>query len=619
MHKVNYFLLFIFVPFCIHAQVHFDHLSPLGTNPVLVQIAKQNTVNRITPPPPNPIKVLKLPFLDDFSKPSPFPDTALWINGGVFTNYTYPICPHTLGVATFDGVNSYGLPYNPEAASNGSYPADTLTSQYIGLGSYAPADSVYFSFYWEAGGLGSYPKTNDSLVLEFSNGKTWTEVWYQLGYEPAPPDTGFHYVLIPVASEQYFLNAFQFRFRSYACTAGNLDHWHIDEVYLNQFRSYTDTSQSDIAFVYESPSMLTNYEYEPWEQFESTDLKSSVFIYERNNNTVALNTLYKDTIIGPAPNLNSGYSGGVNNFQPFYTNGYNSYTPQCQPPLNFIYSAPTGPATWAITYEMTASPDFDPWNDTLRFAQTFSNFYAYDDGTAEANYSVIPFNSTPTQLAEQITLNKKDTLLGIQMFFNYVLANTRGYIFRLAVWADAAGQPANNPIMEDSTLYSPDYTSLDQFTYYKFKYPPTVSGIIYVGIVTTSGDSINIGYDMNNDHENQVFYNVGYGWNYSSFTGSIMMRPVFGNKLFNAINEVSAEKSDLEIFPNPARDEVTLSEAMLSNTIVRIYASDGRLWYENLNFSGDHLNTSQLPEGFYIMQITPKDSKTEFSKLLISR
>src|ERR1700727_1979288 len=126
MHKVNYLFLFILIPLSAFSQGHSDHLSPLGTNPALVKLTRQNAANRITPPPPHPIKVLKLPFLDDFSKPSTFPDTAIWINGGVFTNYTYPTSPHTLGVATFDGVNSYGLPYDPSASAYGSYPADTL-------------------------------------------------------------------------------------------------------------------------------------------------------------------------------------------------------------------------------------------------------------------------------------------------------------------------------------------------------------------------------------------------------------------------------------------------------------------------------------------------------------
>jgi hypothetical protein len=615
MHKVNYGLLFILLSFSCFAQQHADRLSPLITNPALVQIARQNAANRITPPPPV-IKVLGLPFLDDFSQPSPFPDTAKWLNGGVYTNYTYPVCPHTLGVATFDGVNVYGLPYDPHASPASSEPADTLTSMYIGLGSYSPADSLYFSFYWQAGGLGSPPKLNDSLVLEFSNGKNWTEVWYQLGYTPQPPDTTFHYVLIPVKDPQYFLNAFQFRFRSYACTAGNLDHWNIDEVYLNDFRGYQDTSQQDVSFVYESPSLIRRYEFMPWEQFTANDIKDSVFIAERNNYTQPKNTTFGYSIAGPT---NSSYSGGTTNFPPFYTNGYNTNPHQAYPTVNLTYTALTGPATWNITYALNSSPDFDPWNDTLRFSQQFSNYYAYDDGTAEANYSVIPFNTYPTELAEKIYLNKTDTLVGLQMFFNYVLANASGYIFRLAVWGDSNGQPTQRPIYEDSALMSPRYGSLDEFVYYPFSVIQTVSDSFFVGFVMTSGDSVNIGFDMNNNNQYQIFYNVGYGWSYSDFPGSIMMRPLFGNRLFNAIDEINEPKEAIDIYPNPATDEVNFSKSLPNNTILRIYTTDGRLCYENLDFKGNHLETSSLPAGFYILQILPKEGSPGFSKLLISR
>jgi len=89
MRKIHYLLSLIFISFSALAQ-HADHVYPLATNPALVQIARQKASERITPPPPFIIKTVKLPFLDDFSKPSPVPDTNLWINGGVYANFTYP-------------------------------------------------------------------------------------------------------------------------------------------------------------------------------------------------------------------------------------------------------------------------------------------------------------------------------------------------------------------------------------------------------------------------------------------------------------------------------------------------------------------------------------------------
>lgn len=624
MRKITLSLLTAFLSLYAAAQQHYDHITPLGSNPVLVQLAKQKANEKIGPPPPVIIKVLSLPFLDDFSKPSPYPDTALWLSGGgVYTNYTYPTCPHTLGVATFDGVNAYGLPYDPGASPYASNPADTLASQYIGLADYAPIDSLYLSFYWQSGGLGLHPKTNDTLVLEFSNGTTWHRVWYQLGYIPPKSDSGFHYVMVPITDPQYFVNAFQFRFRSYSCGAGNLDHWNLDEVYINRIpRTISDTFQHDVSFVYESPSLIANYRAMPWEQFTSGDVKSNVFIHERNNDTGIVNMRYYDTIYGPTVAQNSGHNGGNDNMTPYYTNGYwTGNSNQSDPPLNFKYLALSGPATWTINYVMNTPGDFDNWNDTLRYNQTFSNYYAYDDGTAEANYSLINYNSPTVQLACQFKLNNPDTLLGVSMFFNYVLANAGSYTFRLAYWTDNGGQPGSSPVVEDSAIYAPKYDSLDQFVYYKFAHPPTVSGTIYVGFIETAGDSINIGYDWNDDAQNQTFYNVndGNGWYYSTYKGSPMLRPVFGNTIYNAVNEVKNNVAAIQLYPNPARDEVQLSEQLRPNTTVKLYGSDGRLWYENEHFEGKTLSTSALPNGFYIMQVQPKGQQAQYLKLLISR
>jgi hypothetical protein len=35
-----------------------------------------------------------------------------WFDNYAFWNTTYPILPPTIGVATLDGLNEYGLPYN---------------------------------------------------------------------------------------------------------------------------------------------------------------------------------------------------------------------------------------------------------------------------------------------------------------------------------------------------------------------------------------------------------------------------------------------------------------------------------------------------------------------------
>ncbi len=603
---------------------HADRVVPLHTNPVLTSLARKKSqtikVHKITPPPQNPIKTVGLPFLDDFAKSGPYPNPKLWQNNNVFVNNSYPICPHTLGVATFDGVNSIGMPYNPGCPLNGSYPADTLTSQLIALyaacPTHSPADSVYFSFYWQAGGLGDPPKPNDTLVLEFFNGSVWNEVWYHLGYTPQPPDTGFHLVMIALDSSEYFINGFQFRFRSYANTSGNLDHWHIDEVYLNYNRSHADTAQFAVSFVYECPSLLKNYQFEPWEQFEPGDLKSSITSPNRNNDTVTINTTYT-AYVTPAGFM-TPYNGGAQNATPFYITGYMNYNPFTAPSYSYTAAPLSGPITYDLTQVLVTTPSYrDGSIDTLQFKQIFSNYYAYDDGTAEGAY-MVNGNNNPVQLAEQFTLNNPDTLTGVYIFFSYVMTNTTGYTFLLTLWNNAGGMPGSI-IYENDSIYNPVFPdSLDEFVYYKFNNPQPIPANtpVYIGLTQTFGDSINIGWDWNNNNQYKVFYNIGLGWNFSSYPGSLMLRPVFGKHNFNAVQEVQNASSSLMLYPNPAQNEVYLNMPMLPGTLLRIYGADGRLWLEDKNFSGNKLDVAGLPRGFYFLQFTPQDGVPMSFKLV---
>src|ERR1035437_3447726 len=75
-------------------------------------------------------------ILDDFSYAGPYPDTALWLDNEVFINRGFAKAPITLGVATFDGLNANGYPYNFLASPTSSLPADSLTSKPINLLNY---------------------------------------------------------------------------------------------------------------------------------------------------------------------------------------------------------------------------------------------------------------------------------------------------------------------------------------------------------------------------------------------------------------------------------------------------------------------------------------------------
>lgn len=648
-----YFSLLILSSSILYGQDHEDHLTPLKTNPVLLSYSNQAKKHGFVWRLLSDSVVLNLPFLDDFSHGAPYPDNALWLDNAAYINNTYPICPPTLGVATFDGVNNEGQPYNRNCPPSASYPADSLTSRPINLAGYKPQfDSIYFSFYWQAGGRGMPPLNSDTLLLQFRTSSTpWTTVWYHLGYTPVAPDTGFHLVMIPLLYATYnhsdsthtinpYDGNFQFRFKNYACTSANADQWNIDEVYLNKGRSYHDTiPQTDVTFVYESPSLLANYEYMPWEQFTDNDLADTMYLTERYNAPPfpsplhLANTVYSYTI----PKVGSSYNSSSNNIPSFYDVGYNPNVHQTHTPIKslFNYTPLTQPDTITITHLLNYIGDWINWNDTLRFEQVFSDFYAYDDGTAEASYFIN--GTTPLALSEEFTLNNADTLRGLELYFNYMFVNPANYNMILTVWDNSGpgGSPGNIIYENSDTAVSSPRTSdtLNGFTFYPYSSPViTRAGeTIYVGWIQTNGDSLNIGFDLNTNSQNKICYYDNAvpsywndGWNPGDYAGSLMMRPVFGGRYSHApvlqTSEVKAPSlSTLNIYPNPATDILNFSTPLPPNTNLKIYTADGREYLSNSNFYGSTINASKLPAGFYIIEVIPQGGQTLYQKLMIQR
>lgn len=114
-----------------------------------------------------------LPFFDDFSHSGLYPDSTKWTDNNVLVNDGFPICPPNRNGATFDVLDANGKVY--DYAISNAFVAEYLTSVRIRLDSImepepralTPADSVYFSFYYQPQGNGHAPETQDSLVLQF--------------------------------------------------------------------------------------------------------------------------------------------------------------------------------------------------------------------------------------------------------------------------------------------------------------------------------------------------------------------------------------------------------------------------------------------------------------------
>ena len=180
---------------------------------------------------------LSIPFFDDFSTfslPTSNPDIPLelqrWEDSFARINSTLALSPPTIGVATLDGLNEEGYPYQFSENSYGL--ADVLTSLPINLAGLTADNNVHLHFRYQGGGRGNSPEEQDSLMVEFLAPGGGDDAWFQVWSIPGEETAGFTSVFIPVDDPLYLTDGFKFRFRNYSTLAGNLDHWHVDYVFL---------------------------------------------------------------------------------------------------------------------------------------------------------------------------------------------------------------------------------------------------------------------------------------------------------------------------------------------------------------------------------------------------
>jgi hypothetical protein len=613
-----------------------EQLRPLSYNPAL-QIApeaiKNNQAAKTTSLTPDTI-----PFFDDFSyaQKSPYPSMRHWLDSNVFVNMDFGIAPPSLGVATFDGLNSAGYPYQLSANSSVSAQADYLTSRPINLqkkGSkvYGPSDSLYLSFHFQAQGRGDWPEPNDSLCVDFRIPKLnkWVKVWGHKGYNPAVSDTSFYIAMIPIKDTLYLDSAFQFRFRNKATLSGSLDHWHIDYVYLNEIRNVNDTNYNDINFAYKSTPFLKNYYSMPYRQFVPLEVASSFRTYFRNNFTDDRSPTYTYNIYYGNGSLVSSEPQGPFDispaFSPFKNAGY--YTGLQAAPVLTVAPFPPGtftvPTTFKIEHIVKEGADNAPENDTLVQHQVFSNYYAYDDGTAEVGYYINDYGS---YTGMRFTLNTDDTLRAIKIYFDPIIDGQliQSSSFRLCVWNGGSGSPGSR-ILKDSLMYPVYYSYGHNFipTYTLTSCLPLHAGSYFIGFQQVSNQGLNVGFDKNTDHSNALYYDRGFGWQQSTIKGSLMINPVFQgcSEPLVGIKENVLKDESFALYPNPAQNTLFLRSLAqgLENASVSIVSSLGQTVYTSRFENETAIDISNLPNGVYFVYLNGKARTVTPQKLIISR
>lgn len=555
---------------------------------------------------------LGLPFFDDFSRyslPTSDPDIPVewqrWVDASVYVNDHFPIDPPTIGVATFDGLKGNGYPYvfnNPDAWG----PADTLTSCPIDLGGLSADDDVHLSFFFQPEGRGNFPDVNDTFHLDFfrASDGVWIEMWSVAGSELLP----FEQVIIPIWSDSlqvnFFDDEFQFRFRNFSTLSGNMDHWHLDYVYLDSGIDPDNLEFIELAIMDPETTMLQDYTSMPWKHF----------IANPSSFMKADNEILMERVLGPDPmNFESGFrveyeSTVWDNPNSFVnTNGVGIIETTIESE-DFVFDTSVNDtcAVFKVKHYHEIA-DETQQNDTTSFEQEFTNFYAYDDGSAERAYAL---NEPGSRLAVRYRSEEPDSLIGLFVHFTPFRNNNEEELFIIRAWGDGGGQPGSE-LAPNFAFQTPNYyeQGYNIFAYYEYDQPMAVDGTFYVGWSQDSDVHINVGNDKNtNKNPENLFYQLGVAnpWEQSAISGSVMVRPVLQagkTNVWNSISELG--ESEFNFYPNPASEAINIFPVDFNrNFDLTVYDLSGRIVLSSESMIGQvRISVADLPYGVYVVEL----------------
>lgn len=626
--RLNSFLIiFLLGQFSIIAQPK-ERLTGLGGLPIEakpVSSKKQKTAASLT-----------LPFLDDFSYLSSYPDTALWQDAFVYVNNHLSIDPITQGAVTFDGLNQYGRAYDINKTNSDT--TDILTSRPINLSS--ATDSVIFSFYFQEGGYGELPSSDDFFDLSFYNPTTqqWISVWKELGTSTSRP---FELVQIPITDPDLLKDNFQFRFLTSGSSAGAFDQWHLDFVNIREGVGLADDSIfTKVSFIRQAPSILRDYESVPWfhyndfvetqQNVNNFDLRYRLNFHKDSTlNGIKLG-VFDIKIKGAPTPLTSDIGGNINIYLDgnHFINGEAYSFPLAVNPQDFaLPQDPLGELEIVCRHSYIgygvnglASSDSAFW---LVRNQLFKNYYSYDDGTAERAFTVDGNTGGFIVSDYQLANPTGDSLKGLYLYFAPASYDITQNSFSIVVFENNNGLPGNL-IYESDSLYSPEFSGNNFYLPYAMDSTIFIQDNAFIGIRQQNNIPLTLGFDLFNIDKTTSFYGTKTDMYESFELGTIMMRPFF-RYIPDDIGIATTELKDLEfnLYPNPNTGSFTID--------IPGNDDDSKYTYQILNLTGaliqsgsvtqDEIQLNNTAAGIYLLQLnsTQKGSRPTYQKLIITK
>lgn len=519
---------------------------------------------------------LALPFWDDFSNGNVSP--LLWESRGVMASMTLGNDPPTIGVCFLDGVDSRGNAYERDRLINGE--GDQLISKPIDLSTIAPTEvnSVYLSFFWQAGGKGEMPDVTDQLELHLlnSNGQ-WVNAWEIVGGDESKRSQ-FTQEMIRITPE-FFHDNFRFKFQYVGRLSGPFDTWILDYIYLNKDRTPSDYFYEDRALTKLPNSPFGRYTAIPFFMLQgqgndylteiggqfnnlSNRFRAMEFTLELRNHQTGnlIKSINSNTPINPVPQALER----------------RNFTTRLSEPIPWAEDDPFDLETrlylstgdkFKVRRVVGRDTIFEPsidyrLNDTVRFILPVRDFLAYDNGSVDYSAGI---NQRSGMLAVKYDLEGEAFVSGVSInFTNY---QQRGNAVELMVW-DTLGR---QPIYKQEVLI-PDLENLNDFAYFPIDTTVRVSGNFYVGFTQFTNDFIYVGLDKTTDTGEEVFFNVYGTWEQNTtVAGSLMIRPHLTLTRPFIPEETTGE--EVRAYPNPV-----LNRLMVEGDVdeIRVFDFQGR-------------------------------------------
>lgn len=546
-------------------------ISQLTLVPVAKEPAKKVSTNLRTQQ-----AELQLPFWDDFFYADSLlsPLDSLWqFSQSTWSNTGMGINPPSLGVVTFDGLDSLGKTYSVNDVLAKGF-ADKLVSQPIRLDlvDVSHRDSVYISFYVQWQGNGEPPDPGDQFTLSFKSdiGK-WENVKV-IDNDGTLERDAFYAFVVPVDGDRFFHDSFQFRFQNFGRLSGPFDTWNLDYVYLNIGRYPTDTSFPDRTITSPLTSLFKDYRAVPIKHFfnnpnaslnqptyniynlkadndQPLDHFSNATITNFKDGTPTAVTLQLDSaqdVGGSLPGL-TRKTVTLTKIPPVSAYDADADSIEIEIRLRLFTKDNVPPILQGDYDQARYSPVDFRLNDKTRGNYVLSNYYAYDDGAAEYGAAL---NQPGSMLAYhfQMQTDEPDTIVAVDLYFPR-FGDETAQSMQLQILRDLTGGPGSTLYTEPLTI---ERSENNKFWHHTLSRPVGVETEFFIAFKQNSFAVLAIGLDKNTNAGSNIYFNTNGTWAQNTLVnGSLMIRPVFGEGEGGLITGIPEEHKPSAAYPNP--------------------------------------------------------------------